>query len=76
MKNVALFLTRQGLEILLCNFTWLHDFRQWRVRIILMSCKKSIDIGMLMNTILIAKVFQAITDFREYNLLKVTIMSI
>lgn len=38
--------------------------------------ERSIDIGMLMNTILIAKIFQALTDFREYNLLKMTIMSI
>lgn len=38
--------------------------------------EKSIDIGVLMNTTLIAKIFQAITDFREEHPLTMTIMSI
>lgn len=38
--------------------------------------EKSINIGVLMNTNLIAKIFQAITDFREENPLIMTIMSI
>lgn len=38
--------------------------------------EKSIDIGVLMNTTLIAKIFQAKTDFREEHPLIMTIMSI
>lgn len=38
--------------------------------------EKSIDIGVLMNTTLIAKIFQAITDFREEHPLIMTITSI
>lgn len=38
--------------------------------------EKSIDIGALMNTTLIAKTFQAITDFREEHPLITTITSI
>lgn len=38
--------------------------------------EKSIDIGVLMNTSLIAKIFQAITDFKEKHLLIMTITSI
>lgn len=40
MNNVALPLTRQGGEILFYNFAWLYKFRQWKVRMILMSWKK------------------------------------
>lgn len=72
---MALFLKWQGVEILFYNFTWLHNLRQCEVRTILMSWK-NIDIGVLMNTILNAKIFQAITDFREEHLLIMTIMSI
>lgn len=38
--------------------------------------EKSIDIGVLMNAILTAKIFQAITDFREEHSLIMRIMSI
>lgn len=38
--------------------------------------EKSIDIGVLMNTTLIAKIFQAITDFREEHSLIMTTTSI
>lgn len=38
--------------------------------------EKSIDVGVLMNTALIAKIFQAITDFRKEYLLIMTITSI
>lgn len=38
--------------------------------------EKSIDIGVLMNTNLIAKIFQAITDFREENPLIMTIVNL
>lgn len=38
--------------------------------------EKSIDIGVLMNTTLIAKIFQAITAFREEHPLTMTIMPI
>lgn len=38
--------------------------------------EKSIDIGVLVNTSLIAKIFQAIIDFREKHPLIMTITSI
>lgn len=38
--------------------------------------EKSIDTGGLMNTTVIAKIFQAITDFRKEHPLIMTIMSI